>query len=173
MQLIDGIPVYAATDLVGFLACEHLTALERAALHGLVPRPQRIDPELEVIQRRGREHEARYLAERQREGRTVVTVEPDGYLADAGERLRAAASATERAMAGGAEVIYQATLFDGRWRGHADFLQRVDSPARPSRWGPYHYEVVDTKLARQIKAGAVLQLCSYVELVTALQGVQP
>jgi hypothetical protein len=30
MQLIDGTAVYAATDLVGFLACEHLTALERA-----------------------------------------------------------------------------------------------------------------------------------------------
>jgi hypothetical protein len=25
MQLVDGKPVYAATDLVGFLACEHLT----------------------------------------------------------------------------------------------------------------------------------------------------
>ena len=28
---IDGRPVYAATDLVAYLACEHLTALERAA----------------------------------------------------------------------------------------------------------------------------------------------
>ena len=36
MQLIDGQPVYSATDLVGFLACEHLTNLERAALAGLV-----------------------------------------------------------------------------------------------------------------------------------------
>ena len=39
VQLIDGQPVYSATDLVGFLACEHLTALERAALAGLVKRP--------------------------------------------------------------------------------------------------------------------------------------
>jgi uncharacterized protein len=173
MQLIDGTPVYSATDLVGFLACEHLTALERAALHGLVPRPQRVDPELEVLRRRGHEHEARYLAERRREGRLVVAVEPDGDEADGAAWLRAAAAATERAMAAGAEVVYQATFFDGRWRGHADFLQRVEAPARPSRWGPYHYEVVDTKLARQVKAGAVLQLCSYVELLTALQGVQP
>ena len=29
MQLIDGQPVFSATDLVGYLACEHLTALER------------------------------------------------------------------------------------------------------------------------------------------------
>ena len=34
MQLIDGRPVYSATDLVGFLAREHLTNLERAALAG-------------------------------------------------------------------------------------------------------------------------------------------
>jgi len=68
MQLIDGTPVYAATDLVGFLACEHLTALERAALSGLVERSNRLDPELEIIRRRGFEHEARYLAERRDEG---------------------------------------------------------------------------------------------------------
>lgn len=173
MQLIDGKPVYAATDLVGFLACEHLTALERAALGGLVERPSRIDPELEIIRRRGFEHEKRYLNERRDEGRGVVTIDPDAYDVEAGEKLRLAAAATERVMAEGADVIYQATFFDGCWRGHADFLLRVDSPQRPSRWGPYHYEIVDTKLARHVKAGAVLQLCSYVDLLTAIQGVRP
>jgi hypothetical protein len=39
MQLIDGQPVFAATDLVGFLACEHLVGLELAALAGLVAKP--------------------------------------------------------------------------------------------------------------------------------------
>ena len=57
MQIIDGRPVYAATDLVGYLACEHLTQLERAAMAGLTPRPDRIDPELDIIRRRGTEHE--------------------------------------------------------------------------------------------------------------------
>jgi hypothetical protein len=36
MQTIDGHPVFSATDLVGFLACEHLTALELAAAARLV-----------------------------------------------------------------------------------------------------------------------------------------
>jgi len=173
MQVIDGTPVYSATDLVGFLACEHLTALERAALHGLVERPNRLDPELDVIRRRGLQHEARYLTERRDGGRSVVVIDPDGYDADAGEWLRAAGAATERAMAEAADIIYQATFFDGRWRGHADFLLLVASSERPSRWGPYHYEIVDTKLARHVKAGAVLQLCTYIELLTAMQGVQP
>ena len=38
-------------------------------------------------------------------------------------------------MAGGADVIYQATFFDGRWLGYADFLLRVETPERPSVWG--------------------------------------
>src|SRR5207249_11688807 len=91
MQLIDGTPIYAATDLVGFLACEHLTALERAALRGLVVRPNRTDPELEIIRRRGLEHEARYLAELRDRGLGIVSIEPDAYDADAGDRLRTAA----------------------------------------------------------------------------------
>ena len=44
---------------------------------------------------------------------------------------------------------------------------------RPSRWGPYHYEVADTKLARHVKASAVLQICSYVDQLERIQGVRP
>ncbi len=173
VQLIDGQPVYSATDLVGYLECEHLTALERAALAGLVDRPHLNDPELDVLRRRGVQHERRYLAELSAQGRSVVEIALDGSIEDRGEQLRAAAAETERAMAAGADVVYQATFFDGVWRGHADFLLRVESPDRPSRWGPYHYEVADTKLARHVKAGAVLQICTYVEMLTAVQGIDP
>jgi predicted RecB family nuclease len=173
VQIIDGRPVYAATDLVGFLACEHLTGLERAAMAKLTTRPERIDPELDIIRRRGTEHEQRYLGELRTAGKAVVEIELDGSIEDRGDQLRAAAAATEAAMAAGPDVIYQATFFDGTWRGHADFLLRVESPDRPSRWGPYHYEVADTKLARHVKASAVLQLCSYVEQLARVQGVQP
>lgn len=173
MQSIDGTPVYSASDLVGFLACEYLTALERAALRGLVQRPHYADPVLDVLHRRGVEHEQRYLNSLASDGRSVRQIDPDGYGESAAERLRAAAQATVAAMAEGVDVVYQATFFDGAWRGHADFLQRVDLPDRPSRFGPFHYEVVDTKLARHVKPGAVLQLCSYVDQLTALQGVAP
>ena len=72
MQLIDGRPVYAATDLVGFLACTHRLALERAALAELVERPIRDDPEIELIAKRGVAHELAYLAELRASGRSVV-----------------------------------------------------------------------------------------------------
>ena len=35
-------------------------------------------------------------------------------------------------MRDGADVIYQATFFDGTWRGHADFLLKAVDPDRPS-----------------------------------------
>ena len=102
-----------------------------------------------------------------------MTIRVDGSSADRGADLRAAAAQTIEAMAAGAEVIYQATFFDGTFRGHADFLLRVESTDRPSRWGPWHYEVADTKLARHVKASAVLQICSYVDQLERLQGVRP
>jgi predicted RecB family nuclease len=173
VQSIDGRPVYAATDLVAYLACAHLTGLERAAMAGLVRRPMRDDPELDIIRARGFEHERRYRDGLAGQGRSVVEIALDGSIADDGDRLRAAAEATTAAMAGGADVIYQATFFDGTWRGHADFLLRVDDHDRPSIWGPYHYEVADTKLARHVKASAVLQICSYVDQLARLQGVLP
>jgi predicted RecB family nuclease len=172
LQLIDGRPVFSATDLVGYLACEHLTALERAALAGLVKRPMRDDPELDVIRRRGFQHETRYLADLTADRKGVVEINRLDDE-DRGDQIRRQADETIAAMASGAEVIFQATFFDGRWLGYADFLLRVESPERPSVWGPYHYEVADTKLARHVKAGAVLQICSYVEQLTRIQGVQP
>ncbi len=168
--MIDGRPVYAATDLVGFLACTHRLALERAALAGLVKKPIRNDPGIDLIARRGIAHEQRYLADLRAEGRSVIEIERDGSIADAGEALRAAAAETEAALRAGADVIYQATFFDGTWRGHADFLLKV---SKPSNLGDWSYEVADTKLARKAKAGAILQICSYVEQLERVQGTAP
>ena len=173
MQLIGDQPVFAATDLVGFLACEHLVGLELASMAGLVARPDRADPEMDLIARRGLEHEARYLAALVSEGRRTVRIETGRHDALPEERLAnlwRAAGETEAAIHSGADVVYQATFFDGRWLGLADFLVRVE---RPSDLGSWSYEVVDTKLARHVKASALLQMCSYVEQLTRIQGLEP
>ncbi len=47
--------------------------------------------------------------------------------------LRGRRAETVAAMESGADVVFQATFFDGRWRGHADFLVRNDE--RPSGLG--------------------------------------
>jgi predicted RecB family nuclease len=170
MQLIDGRPVYAATDLVGFLACAHLTDLERAAIARLVTRPERIDPQLDRIRQRGFEHEQRYLSELERAGRTVRRLDDSGsdpWTDDRGERFRTLAARTVDAIERGEDVIFQACFFDGTWLGFADFLLRVERPTTRLGWS---YEVADTKLARSVKASAVLQLCSYNEQLTRIQG---
>jgi len=171
LQLIDGRPVYAATDLVGFLACSHRLALERAALAGLVRKPKRRDPTIELVAKRGEVHEQRYLADLKVSGRTVVEIARlDDETTPRPERLRAQAAATERAMRDGADVIYQATFFDGTWLGFADFLLRVEAP---SDLGDWSYEIADTKLARHAKASAILQVCSYVEQLHRVQRFEP
>ena len=77
---------------------------------------------------------------------------------------------TVRAMHEGADVIYQAPLGDERWYGRADFLKRVP---KASALGAWSYEVVDAKLATETRAGTLLQLCLYSELVGAIQGLDP
>src|SRR5439155_989734 len=77
---------------------------------------------------------------------------------------------TLAAMREGADVIVQATLLDGRWLGRADVLRRVPLP---SRLGDWSYEVWDTKLARETKAGSVLQICLYSDLLETIQGARP
>jgi predicted RecB family nuclease len=173
MQLVDDRPIFSATDLVAFLACEHLTGLELAANAGLVARPVRDDPEIELVAKRGSEHEARYLAGLAAEGRSIARIDADPHeapAADRGARYRAALEATIAAMRRGEDVIYQATFFDGRWLGLADFLVRVEVASDLGEWS---YEVVDTKLARHVKASALLQICSYVEQLERLQGRLP
>ena len=96
-------------------------------------------------------------------------MEHDWTLATA-ERIARGRDATIEAMRAGADVVFQAALFDGRRLGYADFLRRVE---RPSALGEWSYEVWDTKLARHAKASAVLQLCMYSDLLAELQGRWP
>ena len=168
MQKLDGTLVYSASDLTGFLACAHLTQLEKRAANGLLQRPHRKDPLVDLLSEKGLAHEKAFKATLENQGLSVVTVEsPEDKGLSA---LQAAAFRTASAMSEGVDVIYQAALFDGHWRGYADFLRRVE---RPSSLGAFSYEVLDTKLARSPKASAVLQLCNYSDQVGRIQGVDP
>src|SRR6185312_14037350 len=54
--------------------------------------------------------------------------------------------------------------------GRADILRRVP---RPSRLGPWSYEILDTKLTNETRGGTILQLCLYADLVAEIQGIAP
>src|SRR5439155_24512974 len=150
------------SDLSGFIACSHLTQLERAVSRGELKRPIFLDPHAELIRQKGDEHEAAYLGRLTAEGRAIVAIPRyggDDSGADEARRLTEEAIRTRKA-----DVIYQAYLTDGVWHGFADFLER---------WPDGTYEPVDTKLARTTKPEHVLQLCFYAEQLARIQGRLP
>ncbi|MBP8274128.1 MAG: TM0106 family RecB-like putative nuclease, partial [Acidobacteria bacterium] len=153
----------SATDLASFLGCHHRTALEMGHAFGTRQRPEYDDPSLESLFARGLDHEKAYVDRLIAEGRHVHRVEK-GATRD--ETL----ARTRDAMAAGAGVIVQGALGNARWFGYADVLLKV---GRPGAFGPWSYEVVDTKLSRETKAGTVLQLALYSTLLEDAQGARP
>jgi len=152
--------LFSASDLNGWLGCRHATFLDLNPPESEEGEP---DPTLELLKKKGLDHEQRHLASLSAGGRNVFLVEPQAPLAER-------AAQTLQAMKDGADVIYQGALLARPWHGYADFLQRVD---RPSRLGRHAYEVYDTKLARTPQPKHALQLCVYAKLLGAVQGAPP
>ena len=136
--------------------------LDLDAAHGRLSPPVWRDPALEVLQQRGLEHEAAYLDQLRELGLTVVEITVDGD--------ESAFDATVATMRDGADVIVQATLASDKWFGRADILRRVPIASELGAWS---YEVIDTKLARETRAGTILQLCLYSDIVGEVQGLLP
>ena len=155
--------MFSPTSIANFLACQHLTALDRTEAAGEIKRPFFADPLLDFLIKLGQAHEQAYLTQLTEQGLTIVEIPTDGSRRDAAER-------TIEAIRGGADVVYQATFLDDQWFGRADFLIRVD---KPSELGSFSYEVVEAKLARSTKARAIIQLCFYSDLLSQIQGVVP
>ena len=161
MHLRGDKPLFFATDLTNFLACRHLMALERLAAHKIAKRPFFDDPMLEILRERGLEHERAYVQRLAQSGMRVVEID------------RASPSAFEEtlsAMRDGADVVVQARLEHGAWAGWADVLLRVDGK---SRFGPWRYEPVETKLAKETRGATLIQLCLYADLLAELQEAPP
>lgn len=153
----------SASDVAKHLACRHLTSLDLLAAEGELQKPQWSDPAMEALEQRGFQHEAAYIQFLRERGLEVLT--QGEQLPDSNTVER-----TEAAMARGVDVIAQAVLNDGRWRGRADVLLKTPHASKLGNWS---YEVVDTKLARETRGGTILQLCLYSELVSQIQGFLP
>lgn len=149
----------SASDLIGHLNCQHLTALDMGVANGTLAEPRHWDPLLEILRERGRHHEAAFVEHLRSQGLTAAEV---GGVDITPETV----AATLSAMHDGVEVIIQGALRHGRWSGRADILRRVETP---SKFGSWSYEVTDTKLARETKGGTVLQLCLYADLLAQAQ----
>ncbi len=170
LSLADNTLILAATDLSNYLACAHLTQQQLAIARGErgKSRPAH-DPHADLIRARGEAHEEAQL-ERLSAGCGGHIDLSSAEIPNTREELEAAAETTAAAMRDGAPLIYQAQLFGGHWQGRTDFLRRV---AKPSDLGTHSYEVIDTKLAREVKPHFVHQLSLYNRLLAYVQGLEP
>ena len=167
MQQVSNKIRLAPTDLSNFLGCRHLSCLDLESAKGLTVRPVRYGPLFDELKARGIVHEQRYLEHLRAQGLSISEierVEQDGQSTETGlER-------TLTAMRSGEDVIYQAILADENWSGRADFMRKVETPSNLGNWS---YEVTDTKLAHDTRAGTILQLCVYSYLLEKPQGRRP
>jgi predicted RecB family nuclease len=155
---------FSATDLVGYLNCRHLAVLDRAVAEGALAKPKIWnDPLLEILSERGAAHEKNYVEHLTKAGLEVVRI-------DGADITNGSVGATLAAMQRGVPVIAQAALSHESWNGRADILRRIEVPSALGSWS---YEPIDTKLARETKSGAILQLCLYCDLLAESQKFAP
>lgn len=150
----------SATDLSRYLACAHLTELDRAVAEGRRDASGWFDPRHVLLRERGFQHESAYVLHLRDSGKRVVELEPE----------TGSEEAVLDAMRAGADVITQAILHEDAWGGRADLLLRVEEESGLGSWS---YEVADTKLAHETRGGTVLQLCVYATLLARLIGRKP
>ncbi|MEO7420872.1 MAG: TM0106 family RecB-like putative nuclease [Ornithinibacter sp.] len=146
--------VISASDLRTAATCEFALVAELDVRLG---RRERVvvgdDPMLARVKELGDQHE-------QAELRRLSRAHPGGVVqlnrpvyTEAG--LRRAMEQTLGALRSQADVIFQATFFDGGFVGHSDFIERT----------PRGWLVSDTKLARSASVPALLQIAAYAAML--------
>ena len=163
MKTFNNLLVYSPSDLAAHASCKHLTQLNKQCARGEIGAPDvHTNKVLNMLREKGKEFEGKHLEKLKMEGKGIVEIGYDDPQAE----LK-----TLNAMKKGVDVIYQACLKEeGRWNGWADFLMKIK---RPSKLGEWSYEVWDTKLANETKAGTILQIGLYTERIARIQGVTP
>lgn len=162
--------IYSPTDLTTYMSSSFASWMNRFKMEFPSDAPNCDDADLlsSLLSKKGLEHEGNMLIELKQQNKSICVIENEMN----GKKLsiKDKKLATIDAMEEGVDVIFQAVLEHNSFRGHADFLIKVDGK---SNLGDYHYEVWDTKLANKAKPYFVIQLCCYAELLEVIQGVLP
>ena len=153
--------IFSASDLSNHIHCKHLTNLNYDVVQGLKDKPISTNRVLDVLRERGINFENSFLSDLETKGYVIIKISQD----DPEARQR-----TIDAMSKGVDYIYQARLSNDKWQGWADFLIKVN---QPSDLGDWSYEVIDTKLSTETRAGTILQIALYSEIIAEIQGVLP
>jgi uncharacterized protein len=154
MFLKNDTVIYSASDLASAAKCEWALMRKLDAQLGRIDRL--VVEEDEMLKRAGRLGTVHELATLATLKQTRQVVE---FTQGAFDEFETGAVETLDALRQDVDVLYQATFFDGRLLGYADFIMKNDAGA---------YEVYDTKLARKAKITALLQLAAYADQLTRL-----
>jgi len=166
MRKENGQIIYSPFDLVTFWKSPFASWCERYNLEfpGKLLQDEEKEDE-KLIRQLGEQREKEYLEGVQNQNRDVCKIRGDPIKA---------VTDTMKAMKEGHEVIYQARLHSEQnghiFEGSADFLERIEGS---SKLGEHYYEVWDTKLAKAVKPYFLVQICSYAEMLDAIQGMFP
>ncbi len=154
--------VFSPSDLTQFMDSPFASWMEHLALikPDELPIADENDELMDVLQGMGNQHELTVLDSFKERGLSVAKLSKQTNPLEA----------TFTAMQNGIDIIYQANLELLPFRGYADFLVKVEGQ---SIFGDYHYEVWDSKLAKTVKPYFLIQLCSYAEMLEAIQGRRP
>jgi predicted RecB family nuclease len=160
----DDLFVFSASDLNRLRGCARANALEIDVAMGRRPAPPRVPSD--VYSRAGLRHEAQVLEDYIRDlgAENVVVIEPTGpYVED----KKAGAAKTLAAVRAGIAVIHQGVLWwdiDGAtaFLGYADFLVRQPDGS---------YQVIDTKLAKEVKEKYLVQIGMYAIVLRRMSGL--
>jgi uncharacterized protein len=162
MKTENGKTIFSPTDLANHLSCNYITVLNKKLLKGEIQKPKIENRVLDLLREKGLAFEQSFLERLISDGLTVVQIEQKDPLAE---------EKTIQAMRNGADVIFQARLVEkDQWAGWSDFVLKVPGS---SDLGDWQYEVMDTKLSTETRAGAILQISLYSEKVGAIQGKMP
>lgn len=153
--------IFSASDLANHIHCKHLTNLNHDTVNGVLEKSFTSNRSLLLLRERGEEFEQQILSEFENSGKTVFKVDKD---------TTDAYGQTISAMRSGYDYIYQARLSTKKWQGWADFLRKVEGT---SNLGDWSYEVIDTKLSSNTRAGTILQIALYSEIIGDIQGKLP
>lgn len=165
----DDVLVYSPSDVTRFKGCARANALEIDVAMGRRQAPPRTPTD--VYARAGLRFEDQVLQSliaQHGADQVVIIDRPGPHVED----IKLAAKATLDAIRAGVAVVHQATLWQDlpnqtSFLGYADFLIRQLDGS---------YQVIDTKIAKEVKEKYSVQVGLYVrtlEVMTGISGVAP
>jgi uncharacterized protein len=169
MFLSNGQLVYSPSDLTGYMSSHFATWMDRLSLEQphISQQKDKPDPLMQALAKKGLALEDVQEEKFIQQGKTLIKITGNS---DTDKFLK-----TKESMQSGIDIIAQARLEMGQFRGYADFLVKVphNDNDTPSHLGDWHYEAWDSKLANSVKASFIVQLCSYSQMLESMQGILP